>query len=163
MEEKKTIFDYIGQVFLIFGITIGILNIFCLLFGDNAKEISTLFSLGSDGLSVGTAFQFFLVSVCIVIAKFIFFTDVCIKKMSLAMRAVCMVSAVLIIIAVFIWICGWFPVNMWQPWFMFILCFGISFGISVAVTGFKERLENRKMEEALDRLKQEAKEDKAQL
>lgn len=158
MEEKKTIFDYIGQVFLTFGITIGILNIFCLLFGDSAKEISTIFSLGSDGLSVRTTFQFFLASFCIVIAKFIFFTDVFIKKMSIAMRTVCMVSTVLIVLAVFIWICGWFPVNMWQPWLMFFLCFVISFAISMGVTIFKERMENRKMEEALDRLKREAQE-----
>lgn len=158
MEEKKTIFDYIGQVFLTFGITIGILNIFCLLFGDTAKEISTIFSLGSEGLSVRTTFQFFLVSLCIVIAKFIFFTDVFIKKMSIAMRTVCMVSTVLIVLAVFIRICGWFPVNMWQPWLMFFLCFGISFAISMGVTIFKERIENRKMEEALDRLKREAQE-----
>lgn len=158
MEEKKTIFDYIGQVFLTFGITIGILNIFCLLFGDTAKEISTIFSLGSEGLSVRTTFQFFLVSLCIVLAKFIFFTDVFIKKMSIAMRTVCMVSTVLIVLAVFIRICGWFPVNMWQPWLMFFLCFGISFAISMGVTIFKERIENRKMEEALDRLKREAQE-----
>ncbi|MCM1496083.1 MAG: hypothetical protein NC089_09845 [Bacteroides sp.] len=158
MEEKKTIFDYIGQVFLIFGITIGILNIFCLLFGDSAKEISTLFSLGSQGLSILTTFQFFLVSACIVIVKFIFFTDCCIKKMSIAMRTVCMITVVLIIIAVFVWVCGWFPVNMWKPWLMFFLCFGISFGISMAVTMVKERLENRKMEEALHRLKQETQE-----
>lgn len=158
MEEKKTIFDYIGQVFLIFGITIGILNIFCFLFGDNAKEISALFSLGSQGLSTLTTVQFFLVSVCIVIAKFIFFTDTCIKKMSIVMRTVCMVSTVLIVIALFIRVCGWFPVNMWQPWLMFFLCFGISFGISMVVTIVKERLENRKMEEALDRLKREAQE-----
>ncbi len=158
MEEKKTIFDYIAQVFLTFGITIGILNIFCLLFGDSAKEISTIFSLGSDGLSIRTTFQFFLASLCIVIAKFIFFTDVFIKKMSIAMRTVCMVSAVLIVLAVFIRICGWFPVNMWQPWLMFFLCFGISFAISMGVTIFKERMENRKMEEALDRLKREAQE-----
>ncbi|MDE7367336.1 MAG: hypothetical protein K2N24_08270 [Lachnospiraceae bacterium] len=158
MEEKKTIFDYIGQVFLTFGITIGILNIFCLLFGDSAKEISTIFSLGSDGLSIRTTFQFFLASLCIVIAKFIFFTDVFIKKMSIAMRTVCMVSTVLIVLAVFIRICGWFPVNMWQPWLMFFLCFGISFAISMGVTIFKERMENRKMEEALDRLKREAQE-----
>lgn len=158
MEEKKTIFDYIGQVFLTFGITIGILNIFCLLFGDSAKEISTIFSLGSDGLSIRTTFQFFLASLCIVIAKFIFFTDVFIKKMSIAMRTVCMVSTVLIVLAVFIRICGWFPVNMWQPWLMFFLCFGISFAISMGVTVFKERMENRKMEEALDRLKREAQE-----
>lgn len=158
MEEKKTIFDYIGQVFLTFGITIGILNIFCPLFGDSAKEISTIFSLGSEGLSVRTTFQFFLASLCIVLAKFIFFTDVFIKKMSIAMRTVCMVSTVLIVLAVFIRICGWFPVNMWQPWLMFFLCFGISFVISMGITIFKERMENRKMEEALDRLKREAQE-----
>lgn len=155
MEEKKTIFDYIGQVFLLFGIIIGILNIFCVLVGEDAKAISTMFALGSNGLSVQTTLQFFLVSVCIVIAKYIFFTDRVIKKMSMVIRAVSMVSVVLIIILIFILICGWFPVDMWQPWLMFFLCFGVSFAVSMAVMILKERMENRKMEEALARLKEE--------
>lgn len=155
METKKTAFDYIGQVFLIFGITILILNVFCILFGESAKDFSTMFALGSAGLSVYTMLQFLGVAVCIVFLRFLFFTDVVIKKMPIVIRTVSMVMAVVIVIVVFIFAFGWFPVDMWQPWVMFLLCFGISFAISMLVTTLKERMENRKMEEALERIKQE--------
>lgn len=155
METKKTIFDYIGQVFLIFGITILVLNVFCILFGDSAKNFSTMFALGSAGLRVQTMLQFFGVAVCIVFLRFLFFTDVIIKKMPIVVRAVSMVTAVVLVIAVFIWAFGWFPVHIWRAWVMFFFCFGVSFAISMVVTTWKERMENRKMEEALARIKQE--------
>ena len=73
MEKKRTIFDYLGQVLMIFGITILILNVFCVVFGENAKEISTMFAMGSDGISVSTSFQFLLVSIIVVVLRFLFF------------------------------------------------------------------------------------------
>ncbi len=157
MEERKTVFDYLGQIFMIYGITITVLNIFCLLFGESAKELSTMFSLGSNGLRVSTMAQFFGVSVIVVVLRFVFFTDVVIKNMSMAVRTICMVILVLLTISIFILIFDWFPVHMWQPWAMFFLCFGICFIISMAVTVVKEKAENRKMEEALKRIKQEGK------
>ena len=45
---------------------------------------------------------------------------------------------------------------MWQPWVMFLLCFGVCFTISTVLSVAKEKAETRKMEEALERLKQEA-------
>lgn len=154
MEERKTIFDYLEQVFIIFGITLVVLNVFCLLFGEAAKEFSTMFSLGSKGLSVFTMAQFFLVSAIVVALRFLFFTDVIIKNMPVIRRTMCMVIIVLIIISVFISVFGWFPIDMWQPWAMFFLCFSICFFLSTMVTGMKEKAENRKMEEALNRIKQ---------
>lgn len=157
MQERKTVFDYLGQIFMIYGITITVLNIFCLLFGESAKELSTMFSLGSNGLRVSTMAQFLGVSVIVVVLRFVFFTDVVIKNMSVAVRTICMVILVLLTISIFILIFDWFPVHMWQPWAMFFLCFGICFIISMAVTVVKEKAENRKMEEALKRIKQEGK------
>lgn len=155
MEEKKTIFDYLGQVFMIYGISMGIMCLFCILFGEDAKELSTMFSLGEKGLNTTTMVQYLLISVCIVGARFLFFTDVIIKKMSLTARTVWMIITVILIAAVFIIVCDWFPANMWEPWIMFFICFGVCFFISMFITMLKERMENKKMEEALERLKKE--------
>ena len=51
MEEKKTIFDYLAQTMLLFGVTVLILNLFCLVFGNSAKDVS-------DFLSVFMRFRF---------------------------------------------------------------------------------------------------------
>lgn len=153
MEERKTIFDYVGQVFMIFGITVVILNIFCLLFGASAREYSTMFSLGNEGLSVSTMAQYLLISAITVGLRYIFFTDALIKNMSVLARTVWMVLLVLLFVAGFILLFDWFPADMWQPWVMFFVCFGICFGISTIVTALKEKEENRRMQEALRKLK----------
>lgn len=155
MEERKDIFAYIGQVFQIFGFTVSVLCLFCLLFGEGAKEFSTMFALGAEGLTVATLLQFLGVAVCITALRFVFFTDAIIKRLSVAVRMVCMFLSTLLMMIVFVIACGWFPTDMWEPWAMFILCFGISTGVSTAVAMFKERLENRRMEAALKRLKEE--------
>ena len=154
MEEKKTILDYLAQMMIVFGFAMLTLNIFCLVFGDSAKDFSTLFSLGDQGIPVQVVLQFLCVSVLITVARFVFFTDVIIQKMPIWLRTICMLFLIVTIITAFIVIFHWFPVNMWQPWVMFFVCFGLSFLGSCFVVMVKEKVENRRMEEALQRLKE---------
>ena len=154
MEEKKTIFDYLAQVMIIFGFTMLVINIFCLVIGNAAKDVSAIFELGNQGITVGITFQFFCISVLITGVRFVFFTDVIIQKMPIWLRTIFMLGFIVIIIAVFIIIFNWFPVSMWQPWVMFFVCFGLSFLGSFLVITVKEKVENKHMEEALRRLKE---------
>lgn len=154
MEEKRTIFDYLGHVLIVFGFGMLVLNVFCLLFGNSAKEFSAMFALGDQGIPAKIVFQFLCISVLIVGTRFIFFTDIIIKKMPVWLRTICMLTVIVIIIAGFVIAFDWFPVNMWKPWVMFFICFGISFLGSYFVMIIKERVENRRMNEALQRLKE---------
>ena len=153
MEERKTLFDYMGQVFMIFGITMLILSFLDLIFGENAKEYSTMFSLGKEGIGVGTIFQFLLASVITVTLRALFFTDMLFRNMRVALRAAGMVISELLVIIVLVMVFGWFPVDEWLPWIMFFVSFGVCFVISLTVTFCRERMENRRMEEALERLR----------
>lgn len=154
MEEKKTIFDYLAQVMIVFGFAMLTLNIFCLVFGNSAKDFSAMFSLGDQGIPVEIALQFLCVSALVTGARFLFFTDVIIQKMPIWLRTICMLLLTVVMIVAFIVIFHWFPVNMWQPWAMFFVCFGLSFFGSCFVVMVKEKVENKRMEEALRRLKE---------
>lgn len=156
MNKRETVFSYLAQIFFIYGFTILTLNIFCLLFGEDAKDFSTIFAMGSSGLSLATSVQFFALSVFIATFRFVIFSDGLIRKIPIAVRTVIMFTLIIVLMVCFIYLFGWFPVNMWQPWVMFFLCFGISAAISALLSMWKERLENRVMEEALERLKAEA-------
>ena len=153
MEEKRTIFDYLAHILLVFGFTMLMMNLFCFVFGDSAKEFSALFALGSQGVPIEITFQCLGISALIVGIRFIFFTDFLIKKMQVWLRTICMLAAVIAIIAIFIIAFHWFPTDMWQPWTMFFICFGICFAGSYLVMITKEKAENKKMEEALQQLK----------
>ena len=153
MEDRKTPLSYLGDVFAIYGISILILNVFCLLFGREAKGYSALFALGEEGLTCITMLQFFMASLCTVFLRFLFFTDTVIRQMSVLVRTVCMIAAEIAVIALFILLCGWFPVDEWLPWVMFFVSFGICFVAAMICTMINERMKNRRMQEALERAK----------
>ena len=128
--------------------------IFCIAFGSSARDVSAIFALGEQGIPVSIASQFLGVSILLTGARFVFFTDIIIKKMPVWLRCACMLTFAVIVIAAFIILFDWFPVNMWQPWLMFFLSFGICFAVSYIFVTLKEKSENRRMEEALQRLKE---------
>ncbi|MBD5492623.1 MAG: hypothetical protein HDR16_11085 [Lachnospiraceae bacterium] len=154
MEEKRTIFDYLAQVLIVFGFAMLTLNVLCLVFGNSAKDFSAMFALGDQGIPAQIVFQFLGVSVLIVGVRFLFFTDIVIKKMPIWLRTVCMLTAIVMIIAVFVIAFDWFPADMWQPWAMFFVCFSLSFLGSYFVMMVRAKVENDRMDEALQRLKE---------
>lgn len=155
MEERGTIFDFLAQVMIVFGFAMLMLNLFCFWLGDSAKEVSTMYELGSEGVPVKICFQFLAVSFLIVVARFVFFTDMLIKNMPIWLRTVCMLGTILVIIVSFAIGFGWIPKYTWQAWVMFLVCFGVSFIGSYFVMTVKEKVENKRMEEALERWKED--------
>ena len=145
MEEKRTVFDYCGHVFITFGFSILVLSIFCSIVGEEAREVSSLYSLGKEGLSVATILQFLGVSVCITAFRTIFFTDGVIKRMSVTLRTVCMLLCVITMIIVCAVVFGWFPVDMWQAWAGFAVSFGVCFVGSLILTLLKERTHSKSL------------------
>lgn len=155
MDKNFSLLKYLSQVFMIYGITTGLLNIFCILFGTSAYGLSTIFSLGNAGVSVATSFQFLLAVALIVGLKLIFTTDILIKKMPIAARIIVMFAGAFATILVFIFAFDWFPADMPIAWIMFIVCFVISCSVSTAISVLAEKQENRRLEEALKRYKEE--------
>ena len=152
MIQKRTIYDFCGNVFMIYGITMGILATLCLIVGEDAAEVSTIFAMGNKGLSITTMLQFFLMVVFLVGFEWLFFTDLLIKNWSLVARTVAMFAMVIMTVGVFAAIFKWFPVGMVSAWVAFLICFFVCAVVSIAVSVLKERNENKKMQEALERL-----------
>ena len=155
MDKKFSVLKYLSQVFTIYGITMSLLNIFCILFGASAYGLSTIFSLGNEGLGVATSFQFLLAVSVIVGLRWIFMTDILIKKMPIAVRIIVMFAGVFATMLVFIFIFDWFPADMPLAWIMFIMCFVISCSVSTLISVLAEKQENLRLEEALKRYKEE--------
>lgn len=153
MEKKYNVFDLLGQVIFIFGVTVICLSIFVMLFGADAEGVSTIFALGNKGLAVATLGQFLLMAVLITLIRFVLFTDYIVKKWSLLARTISMFVLVVLMIGVFTACFGWFPVNEAKSWIMFFVSFFVCCSISVTLSAWKERKENEKMQEALERMK----------
>lgn len=152
MEEKKTIFDYLAQMMILYGCTVLIFILFGVLIGEEARELSTLFALGGNGIAYSSLIQLFVMMIFITGFQFLFFSDAVIKNMGLVKRIVCMLIAVIATVVIFVLIFDWFPVSEAKAWIGFALSFGVCFCISVGVISLKEKTENREMEEALRRM-----------
>jgi hypothetical protein len=155
MDKKNGLLDYLSQVFMNFGITVVILNVFCMIFGEEAQTMSTLFQLGKDGLAVATMMQFLLAILLINGLRVVLMTDLLIKKMPLALRIVAMFASVFGITTAGVIVFGWFPVTDALAWVMFVGCFIISCAISTGISVIAEKQENKKFEDALKRFKEE--------
>lgn len=155
MIRKSSVFDYLANVMFVYGIAIISLCLFCVLFGEDAAEVSSMFRLGSAGISIDTLMQFLLFAVILSGLRWLFFTDRIIRNLSIAFRTIWMFVCIIVLMGVFAAVFQWFPVDMAMPWVMFFVCFFIYASVSVGVSVLKEKSDNKKMQEALERLKEE--------
>ncbi len=155
MIKKDTIFDFMTNVMMIFGVSVMCILLFTFVFGEDAKEVSTIFALGNQGVTLTTLLQFFASSFLITVLEWMFFTDKIFKKMSLTVRFILTFISIVILIAVFATIFRWFPVNMVLPWVMFLICFAVCATVSVVLSVLKEKRDNAKLQNALELLKGE--------
>ena len=151
MEENKTIFNYIGQVFSTFGIIVTIFIVFGLLIGESSGEYSSLFRLGREGLTIATLLQLLLLSFVITISQVVFQTDKWIKNMMILWRNILFFLVIMLAIVFMVVLFGWFPLSDFKAWIGFFLSYTVSMMISILVSGIKERAEDRRMQEALEK------------
>ncbi|MDE6923906.1 MAG: hypothetical protein K2P59_01410 [Acetatifactor sp.] len=154
MRENKNLLDYMAQIMITFGVALLAITLFCFLVGDAARDYSSMFVLGSEGIPFNTVLQMLLNSVCITVIRFLFFSDRVIRRMSIAKRTAGMVASVIVLTGVFAYLFNWFPVEDPVCWICCLVSFGICFVVSAAVSTLKERMDNKQLEEGLQHLKE---------
>ena len=151
MEEKKTVFFYIRQTFATYGFIVLAFIIMGIVIGEKTKGYADLFSMGNAGMSMPILLELLLLAVVITLAQVAFLTDTWIMNMSMVLRNVLFFVSVLIVIILMIVAFNWFPVRDVTAWIGFIISYALSMFISAFITRLKERAENSKMQEALDK------------
>ena len=145
-----------------YGLTVLFISVFAFFIGEDARSFSSFYELGNQGLTLKTLAQILLMSVLIVTLRFILFTDGLISRISLTIRTMLMFFFVILMIALFAFWFGWFPVNMLEAWGAFLACFAVCAFASAYIMAWKTDRENKEMEEALKRLKEEQEEENEQ-
>ena len=153
MDDNKNIFDYIKQLFTSFGIVVLLFIAINIIIGNEAGSVSSLFALGAKGLSTATLLQLLFLVLIITAAQNIFLSDLVIKNMALVVRNILFFATIMAAITVFAVVFGWFPLNNVAAWIGFIVSFAFCSVISSVIMRFEENAENKKMQDALNRLK----------
>ena len=150
-EDRKSVFGYIAQLLATYGAMVVIFIVFDLCMGKETEGYSTLFELGSRGLTLATLLQLLFLAVLVTIAQVAFLTDLLIKNMNMIARNLLFIIAIFVSIVVFAVLFGWFPVGDLAAWAGFLVSFSLSMAASLFITRFIEKSENKKMQEALDK------------
>ncbi len=155
MERDKSIFDYIESFFKSFGIVVTIFIAFSYFIGDMASEYSTFFTLGSRALTIKTLVQLFVFVAILELAETIFMTDKWIKDMRMVVRNILFFLSVFAVICIFAYVFHWFPFTNVRSWIGFFICYFVCTVISTVLNKMKENAINKKMEQALRRIRNE--------
>ena len=151
MEEKRTIFSYIGQALATYGAIVVIFIVFSLILDEDTGEFSTLFELGKKGLTLNTLLQLFALAVIVTLAQVIFLTDTLLKNLSIVVRNALFFAVILISMVIFACVFGWFPIDDARAWIGFGISFGLSMAASIIITRMVEKAENASLQAALEK------------
>lgn len=149
MEEKKfNIMKLLNRIGLSFVVVILVNMALGPLVGGEAREISTLFSLGELGISYEALYQgLLLATVCTVLSELLV-SDLLFPKMLILWRTVIMFFVVGGTAGFLSMKFGWFPSDNLMAWTTYIICFVVCALLSTFVV-MKNRREDELMNEKL--------------
>ena len=151
-EMKKRLGLFIGSLLQIFAVMILIFAIATALIGKESEKFPNLFLLENEGIAVQTLFQLFAFSFLICALRFIFFTDVFLKKTGLVLRYVLFFVLTIAVFVIITLIFSWIP-NKLLYWLLVLASYSVSTIISIFVTTLFARKEDEKLNDALAKMK----------
>ncbi len=149
---KKRMVLFIESLLLLFAVIILIFAITTVLIGKEAEKFPNLFILGNKGISVQTFFQLFAFSFLISLLRFVFFTDVFLKKTGLVLRYVLFFVLTIAVFVIISLIFCWIP-NKPFIWLLVLISYSVSTVISILLTIFFTKKEDEKLNNALTEMK----------
>lgn len=153
MERKITVAQFAISTLVAFTVMILFLTLIGPLVGGDAKEISTLFSLGSQGISYATIRQTLVMALYASIVQVVFLSNWIVKKMMLLWRTILVFFFILTGIgALSVWF-RWLPLNNTVAWVAYLFSFAGACSLSTLLMVVKTRRESAQVEKKLEEYK----------
>ncbi|NLY20359.1 MAG: DUF3021 domain-containing protein [Tissierellia bacterium] len=153
-DGKIKIMKILNQILIDFVIVVLVLMVVGPIVGNDAKEISTLFSLGSVGIEYITLFQALLIAVVSTLLSELLTSDLIFKNMLLLWKTVITLFIVGISAGSMSALFGWLPKDDFKIWIMYIVCFLICATISILVV-MKNKKDEKDLNDKLDEYKKQ--------
>ncbi len=153
---KKFLSDYITNVLRNLGLAALALSAFVSLFGEQAKDITPLAALGSAGITVRVMLQMLLANLIAVALARLFLSETVIKDMKPGLRVILATGSAFLTVLVCILAFGWIPLHEKggiAGFICFVCCFLICFVSRAVLFLRREKQENQRLADALDRYK----------
>lgn len=127
----------------------------CLMFTGSMAVLAVVYGMILDWPITGAlVLEVLLLSLLCALVQFVFFSGAFLRKMTYLQRMLCALPALLVVVAVAAVIFGWFSVDRWQAWVIFLGIFTVIF-VAIAL-GFAVyfRLTGQKYDDLLQRYKE---------
>ena len=154
---KKQLVLFIESLLKIFAVIILIFTIATVLIGKEAEAFPNLFMTGNKGIAIKTFFQLFAFSFFICVLRFVFFTDVFLKKTSLLLRNVFFFVFTIVVFVIIALVCHWIPARP-LIWILVLASYSLSTAISIMITHFFTKKEDEKLNDALAKIQERSEE-----
>ncbi len=156
MEQKNNaILSFLTQTLVLFAIDILLLILFATLFGEGARNASTMYQFGSKGLATSTMLQFLLSAATISLFQRFFFSEKIFKQLLVILRTTYMLICILLTHIAYILLFQWFYYDDYHAWISFLTCFVGGFILGLLFMLLKRKLENRQYDELLTNYKKQ--------
>lgn len=159
LEQNRGKVGFFNRFFMIFTVSILAFSVAGYLDGESGGTFTSLYRLGSAGLTYEAIAQLLFTSLMISVIVEIFFSERFFKDMMIITRTVWMLICITIGMVICIVMFDWFPVDMWQGWVGFFVSFGLCFTVSTLIMVLKTRAETKKYEKLLEHYKSSREDD----
>lgn len=147
--DNRRFFSSTAEVFTLSLLFVSIFNIALSGNWKELRNVSELFALCGEGISLVALGELMVLSLMISSLRLLWFSDRIFKNMLMLNRITLMLVSVFLIAGVCSVIFGWFPPSMWQAWLGFVLSFAIGTAVSFAVMQMRSRKESRRYQRNL--------------
>ncbi len=151
--ENKKILSSISETFTL---AVIMMSIFNFVFEDKAEkvsQISELFALCGEGLTIKALAQILIMSTIISLLRYFWFSDKIFKNMMTLWRTTFMLGSSLLTMFALAMIFRWFPPHVWQAWVGGLVGFTVSTLVSFLFMFLKTKLESNEYQKSFDEYK----------
>ena len=149
---KNRLVSFIKDFLEISASVVLVFTVLTVLLGERAGEVSSLFRLGKSGIAVESLLQLFVWSLGVCLLKLVFLTDVVIKSLSGVVRYILCFGLITVLLVIFAFCFKWIS-NEVKYWLAFLGCYILSTTVSIFVSSFINKKEDKKLNDALNVMK----------
>ena len=152
-QMNKRVISFIKDFLEISASIIFIFTILTIAFGENARNISSFFQLGSAGIAVESLLQLFAFVFFICLFKLIFLTDLFFNSLKGFVRYILFFTLVTVVLLILACCFKWIS-NELEYWTVFLSSYAFSTIVSTIVSNLINKNEDKKLNDAIKIIKE---------
>ena len=149
MSENRRIVASTAEIFTLSLLFVSAFNLALRGNAEEMRQLSALFALCGEGLTLWVLGELLLLSVLISLLRYVWFSQRVFPNMLMINRITFMLVSVFVTSGLCAAVFRWFPLDMWEAWLGFVGSFSLATAVSFGVMVFRTGRESRRYQQTL--------------